>query len=181
MAASSNGVGGSRHFSAFPLTSHLHTPVLRLVSLHPALSLSLSFLRVPEIHDEFQYRVFFGRTTVVSEVIVMVLKELGLVKALPVPGGGSISYVVEEVWVEGDTESMFILFTPAHIVDRWFQNPHDYRKRLICSILWFLRFVLIPSSRPPPSASSGFVFLTNGIVEPVRGGSPCRWSLQKGR
>ncbi|KAJ3556352.1 hypothetical protein NP233_g11996 [Leucocoprinus birnbaumii] len=94
----------SRHFSAFPLTSHLHTPVLRLVSVHPTLSLKFAFLRVPEIHDGFEYKVFIGRNSLVKEVVGVVLRELGLVRSLPVPGGGSISYVMEEVWVEEDME-----------------------------------------------------------------------------
>jgi hypothetical protein len=67
-------------------------------------------LRVPEIHDGFEWRVFIGRTTLVKEVIAVVLRELGLVKSLPVPGGGTISYVVEEVWVDGDTQSKYSTF-----------------------------------------------------------------------
>lgn len=43
-----------------------------------------------------------------AELIALVSRELGLVKSLPVPGGGNISYVVEEVWVDGDTESAFL-------------------------------------------------------------------------
>jgi diaphanous 1 len=86
------------------LTSHLHTPTLRLVSLHPLLSVSLYFLRVPEIHDGFAWKTFFARSTTVREVINLVTDELGLTKALPVPGGGTIEYVLEEVWVDGQIE-----------------------------------------------------------------------------
>lgn len=94
-----------RHFSAFPLTSHLHTPTLRLVSLHPSLSLVLSFLRVPEVHDGFEYKVFIGRASTVGTVIDQVTDELGLTKSLPVPGGGALEYVLEEVWIDNEAES----------------------------------------------------------------------------
>jgi hypothetical protein len=96
-----------RHFSAFALTSHLHSPVLRLVSLHPSLSISVSFLRVPEIHDGFVWKCFFSRATTVRDVVESILDSLGLTRSLPVPGGGSVHYVLEEVWAEGDTESEF--------------------------------------------------------------------------
>lgn len=103
-----------RHFSAFPLTSHLHTPTLRLVSLHPSLSLTVSFLRVPEIHDGFEYRVFVGRTSTIQNVIDQVSEELGLTKSLPVPGGGALEYVLEEVWSYEESESMFLLLYGQH-------------------------------------------------------------------
>ena len=94
-----------RHFSAFALTSHLHSPVLRLVSLHPLLSVSVSFLRVPEIHDGFAWKCFFSRNTTVRDVVESILDSLGLTRCLPVPGGGTVYYVLEEVWAEGETES----------------------------------------------------------------------------
>jgi diaphanous 1 len=94
-----------RHFSAFPLTSHLHTPAVRLVSLHPLLSVSLACLRVPEVHDDFVWRIFVARVTSTQEVIDQVVDELGLTKALPVPGGGNLDYVMEEAWNGGDDES----------------------------------------------------------------------------
>ena len=94
-----------RHFSAFALTSHLHSSVLRLVSLHPSLSVSASFLRVPEIHDGFAWRCFFSRNTTVRDIIESVLDSLGLTRSLPVPGGGTVQYALEEVWVEGDAGS----------------------------------------------------------------------------
>ena len=103
-----------RHFSAFALTSHLHAPVLRLVSLHPALSVSVSFLRVPEIHDGFTWKCFFTRTDTVREVVESILDTLGLSRSLPVPGGGAVRYVLEEVWAEGDTESE--LHVPSYIL-----------------------------------------------------------------
>ncbi|EIW76318.1 hypothetical protein CONPUDRAFT_139713 [Coniophora puteana RWD-64-598 SS2] len=94
----------ARHFSSFPLTSHLHTPVFKLVSLHPFLSVSVSFLRVPEIHDDFKWRVFLSRNTTVDAVIDLIADELGLSKALPVPGGGNLEYVLEEVWYTKEGE-----------------------------------------------------------------------------
>lgn len=97
-----------RHFSTFPLTSHLHKPVLRLVSLHPFLALTISFLRVPEIHDTFQWKLFISRSTTVRDAIDLVIEELGLTKALPVPGGGTLEYVLEEVWLQDDLESRLL-------------------------------------------------------------------------
>ena len=94
-----------RHFSAFALTSHLHAPLLRLVSLHPSLSVTILFLRIPEIHDGFTWKCFFSRTTTVREVIEYVLETLGLTRSLPGPGGALVQYVLEEVWAEDDTES----------------------------------------------------------------------------
>ncbi len=78
------------------MTAHLHNPVLRLVSLHPHLSIHLAFLRVPEIHDDFRYKVFISKTTTIHDVINSVTDELGLTKSLPVPGGGNLEYVLEE-------------------------------------------------------------------------------------
>ena len=93
---SDNAGSSQRHFSTFPLTSHLHSPALRLVSLHAALSLSLSFARVPEIHDGFNWVVYYARSSTVEDVIRRVIEELGLAKSLPVPGGGRIEYVIED-------------------------------------------------------------------------------------
>jgi hypothetical protein len=91
-----------RHFSAFPLTSHMHTPTLRLVSLHPSLSVTLTFARVPEIHETFTWKAFFARESTVDEVMETVVEELGLAKALPVPGTGTLEYVLEEVFGESE-------------------------------------------------------------------------------
>lgn len=96
-----------RHFSAFPLTSHLHAPILRLVSLHPTLSVILSFLRVPEIHDGFQRRFYFARETAVENVIESALIELGLPRQSAVLGNVELDYVMEEVWIDGSQESQF--------------------------------------------------------------------------
>ncbi|KAI0307002.1 hypothetical protein B0F90DRAFT_1807716 [Multifurca ochricompacta] len=102
-----------RHFSAFALTSHLHSPLLRLVSLHPSLSVTISFLRVPEIHDGFNWKCFFSRTTAVREVSESIIDTLGLTRSLPGPGGAVVQYVLEEVWTEGDTEKAVIISPDA--------------------------------------------------------------------
>lgn len=94
-----------RHFSLFPMTAHLHNPALRLVSLNKALSVSFSFLRVWEVHDGFEYKLFISRSTTVGEVVDAVVKELGLAKTLPIPGGGILEYVLEEVWTDGMSSS----------------------------------------------------------------------------
>lgn len=66
--------------------------------------LTCSFLRVPEVHDGFQWKTFISRTSTVQNAIDSVAGELGLTKSLPIPGGGALEYVLEEVWVDGDTE-----------------------------------------------------------------------------
>lgn len=93
-----------RHFSSFALTSHLHSPVMRLVSLHPSLSVTISFLRVPEIHDGFTWKCFLSRAATVADVSQSILDALGLTRSLPGPGG-TVLYVLEEVWAEDDVES----------------------------------------------------------------------------
>lgn len=87
------------------MTSHLHNPVLRLVSLNTSLSVSFAFLRVWEIHDGFQYKLFISRDTTVGDVVEAVIEELGLAKTLPIPGGGNLEYVLEEVWTDGNSSS----------------------------------------------------------------------------
>lgn len=95
-----------RHFSAFPLTSHLHTPTIRLVSRHPLLSFTCEFMRVPEIHDGFEMDVYVARDTTVEIVVDAVISELGLSRSLPLVGsGGNFEYTLEEVWKDGDAES----------------------------------------------------------------------------
>lgn len=66
--------------------------------------LSFSFLRVPEIHDGFQWKTFIARGNTVQDVIDSVVSELGLTKSLPIPGGGALEYVFEEVWTIGSAE-----------------------------------------------------------------------------
>jgi diaphanous 1 len=105
-----------RHFSSFPLTSHLHNPAFRLVSLHPSLEVVLSFLRVPEIHDGYEYKVFVSRSTSVEDVSSRIIGELGLAKSLPIPGAGNLEYIVEEAWVDGQNECMFQYFPLSSVV-----------------------------------------------------------------
>lgn len=93
-----------RHFSAFPLTSHMHAPTLRLVSLHPLLSVTLTFARVPEVHETFMWKVFFTRASTTKEVIDTVVEELGLARSLPIHGAGTFEYVLEEVFEDGESE-----------------------------------------------------------------------------
>jgi diaphanous 1 len=95
-----------RHFSSFPLTSHLHNPILRLVSLHPLLSISCTFLRVPEVHDGYEKRFFISTAMTVGDVVDLISRELGLTKILPIPGGGTLEYALEEVWLDGSALSM---------------------------------------------------------------------------
>jgi len=79
----------------------MHTPTLRLVSLHPLLSVTLSFVRVPEIHETFTWKVFFARASTAKDVINVVVEELGLTRTLPIPGAGTFEYVLEEVFEDG--------------------------------------------------------------------------------
>lgn len=109
-----------RHFSAFPLTSHLHTPTLRLVSLHPFLSLTCTFLRVPEIHDGFQWKSFLSKSSDVRSALDSIVNELGLTKNLPVPGGGPLDYVLEEVWSDGRREGEFTIVITLNLCSFWF-------------------------------------------------------------
>lgn len=82
----------------------MHIPTLRLVSLHPSLSITLTFARVPEIHETFTWKVFFARKSTVKDVTEKVIEELGLAKTLPVPGTGTLEYVLEEVFEDGKFE-----------------------------------------------------------------------------
>ena len=79
----------------------MHAPTLRLVSLHPSLSVTLSFVRVPEIHETFMWKVFFARASTVRDVIDTIVEELGLAKTLPIPGAGTFEYVLEEISEDG--------------------------------------------------------------------------------
>ncbi|KAG8790334.1 hypothetical protein FRC17_008923, partial [Serendipita sp. 399] len=88
-----------RHFSAFPLSSHLHTPAIRLVSLHSLLRVTLTCMRVPDLEDDLDIEWFLARNTTAEEVVNGVIEEFGLTKVMGGPGGGNIDYVLEEVWV----------------------------------------------------------------------------------
>lgn len=138
----------ARHFSAFPLTSHMHTPTLRLVSLHPSLSVTLSFARVPEIHETFTWKVFFARTSTAKDVINTVVEELGLAKTLPIPGAGTLEYVLEEVREFGNSEPMFcfIVFSPNLILP-----PGSTRLSSMASFSEILQAAQEESHTNPPS------------------------------
>lgn len=93
-----------RHFSAFPLSSHLHTPAIRLVSLHALLRATLSCARIPDLDDDIELDWFLARGTTVFDVVNGVVEELGLTRAIAGPGGGNVDYVMEEVWVSEQGE-----------------------------------------------------------------------------
>jgi hypothetical protein len=60
---------------------------------------------VPEIYDGFESKFYISHKTTAAELVASVIGELGLTKSLPIPGGGNLEYVVEEVWVHGAEES----------------------------------------------------------------------------
>lgn len=93
-----------RHFSAFPLTSHLHSPSIRMVSQHPALNFHITFERVPEIPDGFVIQWFIARSSTVSDVITGIGDDLGLTLYLAGPGGGKVDYAIEVYSVNGGPE-----------------------------------------------------------------------------
>lgn len=93
-----------RHFSAFPLTSHLHSPSIRLVSQHPYLSFHITFERVPEIPDGFVMQWFIAHSTTVSDIINDIGDNLGLALYLAGPGGGNVDYAIEIYSADGGTE-----------------------------------------------------------------------------
>jgi diaphanous 1 len=95
-----------RHFSAFPLSSHLHAPSIRLVSLHPLLRLSIQCIRIPEYEEDLEVEWFLARSTTVEDVISGVIEEIGLPKVISGPGGGAVDYVLEEAWIYGEEEGM---------------------------------------------------------------------------
>ncbi|KAG8772151.1 hypothetical protein FRC16_005730, partial [Serendipita sp. 398] len=88
-----------RHFSAFPLSSHLHTPSIRLVSLHQLLRVTLTCLRVPDLEDDVDIEWFLARNVTAEEVVNGMIEEFGLTKVMGGVGGGNIDYVLEEAWV----------------------------------------------------------------------------------
>jgi diaphanous 1 len=73
--------------------------------LHPSLTVHLTILRVPEIHDGYEYTIYISRTTTVQDAINVATEELGLTKSLPIPGGGNLDYVLEEAWIDGKQDS----------------------------------------------------------------------------
>jgi diaphanous 1 len=91
-----------RHFSAFPLSSHLHTPSIRLVSLHSSLRVTLTSLRIPDVDDDLEFQWFLAHSTTVEEVMNGVIEEMGFSRVITGPGGGVVEYVLEEAWIASD-------------------------------------------------------------------------------
>jgi diaphanous 1 len=89
-SANTRSVSAESGFSDFALSSHLHTPRLRLVCGAPGLSVRLRFAHVPEIYDGWDGRVYFlpaawdgispasGVGTTVSEVVEAICEEFGI-------------------------------------------------------------------------------------------------------
>lgn len=76
------------------------------MSLHSHLTLPITFLRVPEIHDGFPWTVFVARNTTVEDVLDAVSDELGLTRVLEGPGGGNVDYIMEEVVGNGSSAGL---------------------------------------------------------------------------
>lgn len=104
--ATSKSPSLQRHFSAFPLSSHLHAPSIRLVSLHPSLHLSIQCVRIPEHDEDLEVEWFLARSTTVEDVISGLIEEIGLPKVISGPGGGAVDYVLEEAWISGEEEGI---------------------------------------------------------------------------
>ncbi|EJD01599.1 FH2-domain-containing protein [Fomitiporia mediterranea MF3/22] len=136
-----------RHFSSFPLTSHLHSPVIRLVSRHPLLRLKFSFLRVPEIHDGFEWTVYLTLNSTVHEVISSTCEQLGLVKALPIAGGGTIDYAIE-TFTPGAGADNSTRLEPDVLLSTILGNAKEFR--FCVPDEWYRR----PNSRVPSVAPS---------------------------
>jgi hypothetical protein len=98
-----------RHFSAFPLSSHLHAPSIKLVSLHSLLQVKLSCSRIPDIEDGLELEWFLARTTTADELVTSIVETLGFAKVISGPGGGTVDYVLEEAWVTPDGEESKLL------------------------------------------------------------------------
>jgi hypothetical protein len=125
--------------------------------------INLTFLRVPEIHDGYEYKFFISQSMTVDEVVERVMEELGLAKSLPIPGGGILEYVVEEVWVDRNSESML-----THRSFVQLTNPTSQSSQ---GCLHLLRSTILYDSRALPtrfhhqqSAYLEYVYPTNGIA-----------------
>ena len=101
-----SSLSSNRHFSAYPLSSHLHQPRLKLVSNHPLLSVWFKFLRVPGIYDGFEWKYYMAQTTSVSRAISDIADELGLIKSVALTTD-TVPYEIIEVWVDGSKRSKF--------------------------------------------------------------------------
>ncbi|KAJ7591544.1 hypothetical protein C8J56DRAFT_1003980 [Mycena floridula] len=126
---------GSRPFSSFPQTEHLLHPSIRLVSLHPMLSLKLSFARVPNVHDDFQLTTFFSRNTTVDNLVKSIIQLLALTTSMP-GNNGSIDYAIEQTSEEGDSTRLADSSILSEISNRnltfcipegWYRRPTGSR------------------------------------------------------
>jgi len=126
---------------------------------------NLTFLRVPEIHDGFEYKFFISQAMTVSEVIERVTEELGLTKSLPVPDGGNLEYVAEEVWLDKNSESMVyhakVLI--VQLTDSASQGSQGFLHHLPFTTL-SSSHALPTHSHPQQGAYSEFVCPTNGTA-----------------
>ena len=95
--------------------------------------MTLSFLRVPEIHETFTWKVFFARASTARDVVNTVAEELGLAKTLPIPGAGTLEYVLEEVGGDSNPDRTFYFFVfSANLISS--QARHDFHPRLVFQI-----------------------------------------------
>jgi hypothetical protein len=126
--------------------------------------INLTFLRVPEIHDGYEYKFFISQSMTVNEVVERVMEELGLARSLPITGGGILEYVVEEVWVDKNSESML-----TH--SRSFVQLTNLTSQSSPGCLYLLRSTILYDSRTLPtllhhqqSAYLEYAYPTNGIA-----------------
>ncbi|KAG8756405.1 hypothetical protein FRC12_010590, partial [Ceratobasidium sp. 428] len=132
-----------RHFSAFPLTSHLHAPTIRLISQHPSLNFHITFERVPEITDGFMIQWFISRASTVFEVITGIGDDLGLTLYLAGPGGGNVDYVIEIYDMSSGIPSSEKLDPSANMSAILERLGSQQRLRLVVPEEWYRR----PKSR----------------------------------
>ncbi|KAF8743337.1 Diaphanous GTPase-binding Domain, partial [Rhizoctonia solani] len=128
-----------RHFSAFPLTSHLHSPTVRLISQHPYLSFHVAFERVPEITDGFVMQWFIAYSSTVEDVINDIADNLGLTVYLAGPGGGKVDYVIETFTPDGGKESVERLEPSASVTAVLRRLAPGRRIRLVVPEEWYRR------------------------------------------
>ncbi|QRW01940.1 hypothetical protein RhiLY_00937 [Ceratobasidium sp. AG-Ba] len=128
-----------RHFSAFPLTSHLHAPIVRLVSQHPSLNFHITFERVPEITDGFMIQWFISRGSTVSDVIAGIGDDLGLTLYLAGPGGGNVDYVIEAYELNSEVISPERLDPSANMSAILERLGSQKRLRLVVPEEWYRR------------------------------------------
>jgi diaphanous 1 len=145
----------------------MHTPTLRLVSLHPSLSVTLSFVRVPEIHETFTWKVFFARASTAKDVIDAVVEELGLARTLPIPGAGTLRICIGRgLWrmVNPNASPVSLYLLPSNSIP----GP----TRLSPSVDFSEILEAAQKKSPANSPSYRFVYLTSGIEGAEQGRYP---------